>query len=119
MLRAAVATPTKLSGLLESAFRIPQRHVLFMSNFVKLWILRKLNIRCKPDSLFIWGTAAVRGEGRCQDLQPGSEHAVATMSLFKSGLLLMKEHPPSLQPPLTRGRAMCCAMHNLGLCYFF
>lgn len=64
MLRAAVATPTKLSGLLEPAFKIPQRHVLFMSDFVKLRFLRKLNMGCKPDSLFIWAAAAVQGEGR-------------------------------------------------------
>lgn len=43
MLRAAVATRTKLSGLLDSAFKIPQRHVLFMSDSVKLQFLRKLN----------------------------------------------------------------------------
>lgn len=41
MLRAAVATPTKLSGLLNSAFKIPWRHVLFMEDFVKLQFLRK------------------------------------------------------------------------------
>lgn len=43
MLRAAVAAPTKLLGLLNSAFKMPQRHVLFMEDFVKLQFLRKLN----------------------------------------------------------------------------
>lgn len=52
MLRAAVATPTKPLGLLNSAFKIPQRHVLFMEDFVKLQFLRKLNAGCKPDSVF-------------------------------------------------------------------
>lgn len=52
MLRAAVATPTKPLGLLNSAFKIPQRHVLFMEDFVKLQFLRKLNAGYKPESLF-------------------------------------------------------------------
>lgn len=65
MLRAAVAAPTKLLGLLSSAFKMPQRHVLFMEDFVKLQFLRKLNAGCKPDSLFQWASTAVRDEGRC------------------------------------------------------
>lgn len=54
MSRAAVAAHTKLLGLLNSAFKIPQRHVLFMEDFVKLQFLRKLNAGGKPDSLFQW-----------------------------------------------------------------
>lgn len=65
MLRAAVAAPTKLLGLLNSAFKMPQRHVLFMEDFVKLQFLRKLNAGCKPDCLFQWASTAARDEGRC------------------------------------------------------
>lgn len=62
MLRAAVATRMKMLGLLNSAFKIPQRHVLFMEDFVKLQFLRKLNAGYKADSLFQWVSSAGWGE---------------------------------------------------------
>lgn len=58
MLRAAVAAPTKLLGLLNSAFKIPQRYVLFMEDFVKLQFLSKLNAGYKPDSVFQGASSA-------------------------------------------------------------
>lgn len=58
MLGAAVATPTKPLGLLSSAFKKPQRRVLFMEDFVELQLLRKLNAGYKPDSLFQGGSSA-------------------------------------------------------------